>query len=87
MDSAAAFGALTYRLLPSISLITALFAMGFIAVRGSFHRLKVSPIPVVKNTLSWIGSAIDFVRVPIDFLKDCKCVLIFTCTPHLYEYF
>lgn len=85
MDSEATLGAFkfNYRLLPSISLIAVLFAVGFIAVRGSFHRRKASSIPIVKSTLPWIGSAIDFVRAPIDFLKDCKYVLIFTCTPSL----
>ena len=82
MDSEATLGAFNYyRLLPSISLIAALFAMGFIAVRGSFHRRKASSIPVVKSTLPWIGSAIDFVRAPIDFLKDCKYVPYFYLHP------
>ena len=87
MDSETTLGAFDYyRLLPSISLIAALFAsaMGFITVRGSFHRRKASSIPVVKSTLPWIGSAIDFVRAPIDFLKDCKYVPYFTCTPRIF---
>ncbi|KAH9478636.1 Prostacyclin synthase [Psilocybe cubensis] len=49
-----------------------LFGIGYVFYRRIWSKSATTTIPVINSSLPWIGSALDFVRAPTNFLRECR---------------
>jgi len=60
--------------LPPPSALAIFGILGYITYQRVSRYIPGHGIPVVKSAFPWVGSAIDFVRAPANFLQDCRYV-------------